>query len=57
MNEKEPTTLDMLMSPLAETLEELEKSRTIHSREVLSLTNFVRLVVYYFVLPCFCAKF
>jgi len=49
MNANEPTTLDILMSPLDKTLEELEKSRRIHWKEVLSLTHFVRLLVYYFV--------
>lgn len=45
----EKSVLDELMEPLNSPLKELEKARVIHHREVLTLTAFVRLMVYYFV--------
>jgi hypothetical protein len=45
----ESTTFDELLRPLEMTLETIENSRSIHHREVLSFTAFVRLLIYYFV--------
>lgn len=45
----ESTTFDELLRPLETTLETIENSRSIHHREVLSFTAFVRLLIYYFV--------
>jgi hypothetical protein len=45
----ESTTFDELLRPLETTLETIEDSRSIHHREVLSFTDFVRLLIYYFV--------
>ena len=45
----ESTTFDELLRPLETTLEAIENSRSIHHREVLSFTDFVRLLIYYFV--------
>ncbi len=42
------TVLDELLEPLAAPLEQLESERIIHHREVLTLTAFVRMMVYYF---------
>ena len=44
-----PSVLDELLSPLSDCLKQLEEERTIHPREVLSLTAFVRLMVYGYV--------
>ena len=43
------TLLEELLSPLADCLAELEATRKIHPREVLTLTTFVRLMVYGYV--------
>lgn len=45
----EQSLLDELLSPLKEKLAELEKLRIIHPREVLTLTAFVRVMVYGYV--------
>ncbi len=45
----ETSLLDELLSPLKEKLAELEKVRIIHPREVLTLTAFVRVMVYGYV--------
>ncbi len=42
------TTFERLREPLKPILEKIEKSRTIHHREKISLTAFVTLLVYYF---------
>jgi len=48
MTDEEITTFERLMQPLTLALEEIEKSRSIHHLEKLSLTAFVTLLVYYF---------
>lgn len=48
-NDTHETTFDELLSPLDDVLEKLESQRTIHHREVLSFTGFVRLLIYYFI--------
>ena len=45
---EEMTTFEQLMEPLNPALAEIEESRWIHHLEKLSLTAFVRLLVYYF---------
>jgi hypothetical protein len=48
MTDEEITTFERLIQPLKPALEEIEKSRSIHHFERLSLTAFVTLLVYYF---------
>ncbi len=43
------TTFDKLLQPVMTTIKAIEESRTIHHRETLSFTAFVRLLLYYFV--------
>ncbi len=45
------TTFDKLMKPVESKVASIEANRTPHHREVLSFTAFVRLLVYYFMMP------
>lgn len=48
-DEKVKSVWDELLEPLVAPLEQLERERIIHHREVLTLTSFVHILVYYFV--------
>jgi hypothetical protein len=45
------TTFDQLIAPIMSQVEIIESDRTIHHRETLTFTAFVRLLLYYFVTP------
>ena len=45
------TTFDKLIAPIMPKVEAIEASRCIHHRESLTFAAFVRLLVYYFVMP------
>lgn len=46
--EETKTTFEQLITPLEKSLEEIEADRTIHHKESLSFSVFVKLLIYYF---------